>query len=177
MFSEHPLPVYPRACGGTAAPPTGGTWKTRVYPRACGGTSFAKRLPYGTPLGSIPAPAGEPPTCPKLYVRGTVNNRSIPAPAGEPAGQRCRYRPGYPVAIGSIPAPAGEPLLPGADASTCGGLSPRLRGNPCIAIASGSATSGLSPRLRGNRPVSVQSGLGRPLWLWPVYPRACGGTH
>ena len=132
--------VYPRACGGTMAPPTPPTktsglsprlrgnlrgrpcWRPdpAVYPRACGGTLL---------VGSANAPTAG--LSPRLRGNressfpGSLSAGSIPAPAGEPLESVYRDRRPwvYPRACGGTWFLLQMPL-------SMTGLSPRLRGNP-----------------------------------------------
>ena len=134
--------------------------RLRFYPRACGGT-LADPILQLAPLGSIPAPAGNPAT----RVRRGSRCGSIPAPAGEPgrtfaewrrdgsipapAGNPQRGEVG-PHPRGSIPAPAGEPRRCPA---RCGAhqVYPRACGGTVGDRVRVGEYHGLSPRLRGNR--------------------------
>ena len=132
----NPLPIAMRSLGSA------------VYPRACGGT-FENR--HQALRGSIPAPAGEPPSSRAAGEPGRnlrVYPRACGGTGGEPVYPRAcggEFRVGsgrvYPRACGgtvlyrlfppgSIPAPAGEPRrLAIVGPSKFEGLSPRLRGN------------------------------------------------
>ena len=112
-------PVYPRACGGTAAFPVGSALDGGLSPRLRG-----NRPPEGgckRPRRSIPAPAGEPPglgeagkpagvyprACGGTQTRNGTRCLRIglsPRLRGNRSPARCRR-----VCRRSIPAPAGEP--------------------------------------------------------------------
>ena len=72
-------PVYPRACGGTAAPAAVSPNRRGLSPRLRGNLHL--RIPRPVALGSIPAPAGEPPR--KTPARRL--SRVYPRACGEPA--------------------------------------------------------------------------------------------
>ena len=93
--------------------------------------------------------------------------------------------------MGSIPAPAGEPVL-WANLRDNITVYPRACGGTRTRCRSPATGRGLSPRLRGNRSPpppaasprrSIPAPAGEPpRWmsgvrLYPVYPRACGGTE
>ena len=99
----YPVPVYPRACGGTEFQVEDPDGDLGLSPRLRGNHAFLLVAVLG--VRSIPAPAGEPqsdmsPHIPPLvYPRacgGEVRSsyvlpcRSIPAPAGEPPGMTHR---------------------------------------------------------------------------------------
>ncbi len=131
-----------------------------LSPRLRGNPHHALR-PRG-PLGSIPAPAGEPRRCGpcagwrRVYPRACGGTADCCAPGRSVTGLSPRLRgnrQGSPLSVscrGSIPAPAGEPrstvrrrngyrVYPRA----CGGTrAPRAKWRGIL---------GLSPRLRGNR--------------------------
>ena len=151
--------VYPRACGGTMAGHVGALPLLGLSPRLRG--NHGRLRGRAAPIGSIPAPAGEPLTrtetgrTSRVYPRacgGTVGslssstsiwglsprlrgNRRIPAIRGQPDG--------------SIPAPAGEPLdgLPVPGSTT---VYPRACGGTLVGVGVPVHQLGLSPRLRGN---------------------------
>ena len=193
--------VYPRECGGTAAPSSSPGTLPGLSPRVRGNRHVEHEAHVLG--GSIPASAGEPgtrspssATC-RVYPRecgGTPFDPAIkrsfsglsPRVRGNPSRESRERSSG-----GSIPASAGEPLV----ASThwrmqwvypreCGGTRGRLSGS--------SKTRGLSPRVRGNRlrgvyishiPGSIPASAGEPasntaIWgVDKVYPRECGGTR
>ena len=153
-------------------------------------------------VGSIPAGAGEPPTCVttfillRVYPRGCggTNAENLFNYWAEGLSPRVRGNPTWAGGANawrrSIPAGAGEPYV--------GGRSQRMaqvypRG--CVGTRQSSRLSpsgiGLSPRVRGNPPLvgfstratrSIPAGAGEPTpervrdcMAW-VYPRGCGGT-
>ena len=170
--------VYPRACGGTAWAPGTAQVGGGLSPRLRGNHGFAAdRDGRG---GSIPAPAGEPPTSGMAARPCRVYPRAC---GGTPAHTTIRLlylglsprlrgnRPAGPRGPGrgrSIPAPAGEPqrAFPTAPSTP---VYPRACGGTRDSYVAHPRTGGLSPRLRGN-PWPVPQGLP----LHPVYPRACG---
>ena len=193
--------VYPRVCGGT--PLNGGAMRPEagLSPRVRG-----NRLHVGgqlSPLGSIPACAGEPSEVARLHAGGRVYPRVCggtapgrtsalsrpglsPRVRGNPPRWRACTRAG-----GSIPACAGEPASP-AGASCGGGVYPRVCGGTPSLSGLSATRAGLSPRVRGNRglavgPASARGSIpacaGEPRHATAsplparVYPRVCGGTH
>ena len=131
---------------------------------------------------SIPACAGEPPTCfqkrraSRVYPRvcgeptalGSAKDHrqgSIPACAGEPASYPAVACPTavYPRVCGGT-----QPRVPATPPT--GGLSPRVRGNLAFAY----------PEVRGNRSIPACAGEPRGMGCRrgrvSVYPRVCGGT-
>ena len=154
-------------------------------------------------LGSIPAGAGEPPTCRPHLLRQGVDPRgcggaslfvSLPATvagrsprvrgslSGGPAG-----RPGS----GSIPAGAGEPR-PHRCAPPGRRVDPRGCGGAAAAAVSSAHPPGRSPRVRGSRTHayksassrgSIPAGAGEPKQIsllnqvLRVDPRGCGGAR
>ena len=134
--------------------------------------------------GSIPAPAGEPPSHldvergpPSVYPRACGGTVSALSPVNA-------------VMHGSIPAPAGEPQSTKSP-TTAVWVYPRACGGTGIRYRRGPWLGGLSPRLRGNRaPLvhgacrarSIPAPAGEPTSSsgkaspFRVYPRACGGT-
>ena len=134
---SHLLKVYPRVCGGTAAPKAARRWFDGLSPRVRGNP--VRRWRCGSCGGSIPACAGEPffeLLCPArlpVYPRvcgGTPGRRSRmmvwgglsprvrgnPTPTPAPAWRS-----------GSIPACAGEPIPPAPGAAP-GRVYPRVCG-------------------------------------------------
>ena len=193
-------PVYPRACGGTMAPPTPPISTSGLSPRLRG--NLRRREWRRSCWRSIPAPAGEPnaslrrfsvsPVYPRAcggtvywYAGGMAGTGLSPRLRGNLTAAAVRALLGR-----SIPAPAGEPNKDtGGDPGfrvyprACGGTRPR--------VFDGSHQTGLSPRLRGNRlrlgcvrhcKRSIPAPAGEPLCraaqppAVEVYPRACGGT-
>ena len=171
--------VYPRVCGGTAAPMPLPLRVRGLSPRVRGNQKNHPRL--ARVVWSIPACAGEPDGLSlhawqqKVYPRvcgGTASfatcnscRRGLsPRVRGNPAPCAVQWR-----APRSIPACAGEPrrashwrLLPWVYPRVCGGtmtvfetmasaqgLSPRVRGTP-REIFKNDLMQGLSPRVRGN---------------------------
>ena len=144
-----PAWVYPRACGGTANGDRTGVLYLGLSPRLRGN-------PIDSPvrsasLGSIPAPAGEPPTetgpasCTWVYPRACGGTRLIARLDQLPSGLSPRLRGNHLIQhaaqplVRSIPAPAGEPYtdtatlaLSGVYPRACGGThdtskSPSMR--------------------------------------------------
>ena len=197
---RRPDGVYPRACGGTASNLDISGQGHGLSPRLRG-NHFPEPV-LDSLLGSIPAPAGEPPRGPArrlgrpVYPRacgGTLWWSSCPC-------WRCGLSPrlrgnragtsGPRGRGGSIPAPAGEPKAPAGRAPLFA-VYPRACGGTRASKAGKQKRNGLSPRLRGNpvrpRPVfvslrSIPAPAGEPAAARhlshrpPVYPRACGGT-
>ena len=134
---------------------------TMVYPRACGGTPPSCRPAFSW-VGLSPRLRGN---LGVLFVQG-LDDRSIPAPAGEPVpGQK--NAPGYAV----YPRACGGTFAAAERATASVGLSPRLRGN-------------LDPdQQRRSHCRSIPAPAGEPRLtgcihrVYPVYPRACGGTR
>ena len=193
-----------------------------VYPRACGGTGYAasrvapvqglsprlrgNRLPlpeYIRVIGSIPAPAGEPPLAhlvsPSSWVYpracGGTTQHKQPQDMKEGLSPRLRGNLhqccGCPTERGSIPAPAGEPIHSGLRNSLFW-VYPRACGGTIGILMPVLMAYGLSPRLRGNllsilyvlylyrsipAPAGEPSARICPGCQKPVYPRACGGTR
>ena len=153
-------------------PATGGTTRrtTTVYPRACGGTlvgvlhqeaklGLSPRLRGnryrcdGEPLRmrSIPAPAGEPPSC----IRQTPPTSVYPRACGGTG--ICRHRRArHP---GLSPPPAGEPT---SESPRTGHrrVYPRACGGTIPSRSMYMATPGLSPRLRGANPARRRAVVG-----------------
>ena len=187
-------------CGGTRRQVGGVLGLAGLSPRVRGNPNRASRK--ASDAGSIPACAGEPPTCgsrgcsTRVYPRvcgGTQNGQAsafimrglsprvrgnrLPGSAGRGGGR-------------SIPACAGEPRN-APQSRLSGGVYPRVCGGTIIAVPSGAPAQGLSPRVRGNPPAirpalkrgrSIPACAGEPLHLdtprppLGVYPRVCGGT-
>ena len=153
-------------------------------------------------VGSIPAPAGEPPPKGCLPVFGAVYPRACGGTSTKDfkrklangLSPRLRGNPKVysveAVSPGSIPAPAGEPW---AGRARCPHerVYPRACGGTACGVAWWPPLLGLSPRLRGNHrphcrrivlPRSIPAPAGEPTLdpnrfaLFEVYPRACGGT-
>ena len=161
----------------------------------CGALSSCK-------TGSIPAPAGEPKSCPPVSGRGEVYPRACGGTInferadGSFYGLSPRLRgnrlegPACPGWLRSIPAPAGEPGISSTRASRFE-VYPRACGGTGIPTDGRLPSRGLSPRLRGNLAGygpwfnlmrSIPAPAGEPALSRPsvrpkgVYPRACGGT-
>ena len=148
------------APAGEPPRPHGPADAAAVYPRACGGTSRELSL-RSDPLGLSPRLRGNRvpiPVLAQLY-------GSIPAPAGEPPG-----RPPLRLRDRVYPRACGGTMLPGPNAYTSEGLSPRLRGNRHLRRRAGPASG------------SIPAPAGEPITEYidavvaEVYPRACGGT-
>ena len=153
-------------------------------------------------LGSIPAPAGEPPhhtfgsSFMKVYPRACGGTTLPPFRKGCRKGlsPRLRGNLAFPRLklnpSGSIPAPAGEPR-PRRGSRPGSRVYPRACGGTIMVQAEDRLHRGLSPRLRGNPTIcrgnpaasrSIPAPAGEPTSpvhtgssAW-VYPRACGGT-
>ena len=193
--------VYPRACGGTGDPGTGGPFVSGLSPRMRGNRCARQLRP--DLRGSIPAHAGEPLVLemsrPSLGVypracggTNTFGRLALIYPGLSPRmrgnHQQCHCHRGL---VGSIPAHAGEPLIPGLVRLVLG-VYPRACGGTRDRGDRGDRVQGLSPRMRGN-PLrgtlrdfnrgSIPAHAGEPscpAGRSPpagVYPRACGGTH
>ena len=155
-----PVPVYPRACGGTFVRDFVTSGIEGLSPRVRG--NLAPRILECTDDGSIPARAGEPtqhrsgPPDRWVYPRacgGTVNG-TFGNIIGLGLSPRVRGNPrvglvqrGY---AGSIPARAGEPAT-GLPAPTKWWVYPRACGGTATCPHLLARTAGLSPRVRGNR--------------------------
>ena len=154
-------------------------------------------------MGSIPAPAGEPPGIPKprqnstVYPRACGGTRALELVRERHQGLSPRLRGNLEYLVawagcdGSIPAPAGEPP-PTGPPMTVLRVYPRACGGTLEDEVFFLLVGGLSPRLRGNRgsegpptppPRSIPAPAGEP-WRTrcsssssEVYPRACGGTE
>ncbi len=222
-------PAEPRHNPGGSIPahagePCPSPWSPRwpsVYPRPRGGTmqysmkannqeglsppTRGNRYPVGyeiTPLGSIPAHAGEPrwrrgrrPAA-KVYPRprgGT--GRVCPTPTATsglspPTRGNLRLSPRGVLRRGSIPAHAGEPHAAGP-VGRVSPVYPRPRGGTSACSSAPSTASGLSPPTRGNLAIllpvveilrSIPAHAGEPSAEsrlpipHGVYPRPRGGT-
>ena len=181
--SAGPIPA------GAGEPASGQSWRTpgRAYPRGCGGTSprgSMCRLVMGlsprvrgnlgeqcysfSPLGPIPAGAGEPARpcwsagSGRAYPRGCGGTGSSFDPRQSTQGLSPRVRGNRycdhvcDFHLGPIPAGAGEPLLAlfnfggsGAYPRGCGGTGSKT--------ARGHLIQGLSPRVRGNLRAPIQA--------------------
>ena len=195
------LSVYPRACGGTAAPSVTTASLGGLSPRLRGNLGPAGASP-GQPR-SIPAPAGEPAAMPARHSSRTVYPRACggTCTSATNSARSCGLSPRLrgnrmPSAsliwsTGSIPAPAGEPS-PRLFRGNRTGVYPRACGGTSTAPLPASVSIGLSPRLRGNLDEhvhlitwhrSIPAPAGEPEWHHVhhgdarVYPRACGGTQ
>ena len=155
----YPMPVYPRACGGTCHHPHGRDHDQGLSPRLRG--NLLPPYPQPTETRSIPAPAGEPPRpggstwYSTVYPRAcggtsTPTEQACPASGLSPrlrGNLKTRHSP-Y-LLSRSIPAPAGEPL--GADQQATGvAVYPRACGGTSVTEGAPGTPVGLSPRLRGN---------------------------
>ena len=210
------------ARAGEPASPLEASSLARVYPRPCGGTrpewsdehkqqglsppvrgNPCPRASRGSPAGSIPARAGEPPS----GISASGPTRVYPRPCGGTAsiagylnklqglsppvrGNRLHRRLSE-QASGSIPARAGEPASLSKNKTTT-----RVYPRPCggtgfVRDFRGQPESGLSPPVRGNQIALSRSGTrvrsiparaGEPASSVSsdissgVYPRPCGGT-
>ena len=193
--------VYPRVCGGTAAPAGGVAVFHGLSPRVRGNLQRLHDLQNGQ--RSIPACAGEPARARRRYYSRKVYPRVCggtdpacvffddgyglsPRVRGNPAG-----RPYRQPERGSIPACAGEPRrarLP----PWCETVYPRVCGGTMPRRSSCASNRGLSPRVRGNlHPIAYLDAINRSIpacageprgqfWIAVVsgvYPRVCGGTQ
>ena len=192
--------VYPRGCGGTAAP-------VPPVPAVHGLSPRVRGNPTQKPLKllerrSIPAGAGEPKEShswkelDRVYPRGCGGTRVtlrmtviIPGLSPRVRGNRLSQKSNGSVTR-SIPAGAGEPGVRGTALRRCV-VYPRGCGGTQAIAKQLQIVEGLSPRVRGNRcpPCveigiggSIPAGAGEPRWRNPstrklrVYPRGCGGT-
>ena len=131
-----------------------------VYPRVCGGT--------GEDVGHVRAHVGLSPRvrgnlgCSNPSASGTG---SIPACAGEPP--KATFGHGI---HRVYPRVCGGTALSGNLISIHDGLSPRVRGNPAA------ATRPANPRRSIPACAGEPHTEGKPLCVWKVYPRVCGGT-
>ena len=193
--------VYPRVCGGTSSGLAPEMYPTGLSPRVRGNPACFC-LP-ANPAGSIPACAGEPPTCTAQRFKKWVYPR-VCGGTGPPLRLRLRVLGLSPrvrgnhsnhsvcfLYSGSIPACAGEPARR-IMAHPRWRVYPRVCGGtrPIPNISAG--FYGLSPRVRGNRGSdwgtpsffrSIPACAGEPgatcgrRWPRRVYPRVCGGTR
>ena len=184
-----PFPRSIPACAGEPSTPQGIATASRVYPRVCGGTALS--------LSKWPALTGLSPRVrgnPTLEVPVNTPIGSIPACAGEPHEFLTHIQPVgvYPRVCGGTPATA-------PTTRSLQGLSPRVRGNPlpylttCWPLGSIPACAGepfpckvgvpyaaVYPRVCGG---TIHIGVKSEPWfrrtgsrLPGVYPRVCGGT-
>ena len=193
--------VYPRERGGTAQGGSGRLGAAGLSPRTRGNRPVLPRP--ATPVGSIPANAGEPRAAARsrrarrVYPRerGGTDALTNFVATGEGLSPRTRGNlRDAPVArrrIGSIPANAGEPIT--TERGRCGSeVYPRERGGTALAAIVRQQARGLSPRTRGNpargyavvlRCGSIPANAGEPSSIvFPpvsssVYPRERGGTR
>ena len=158
-LAANPIPVYPRACGGTRTYGRGISGGAGLSPRLRGNQNHAY-LPIDI-ARSIPALAGEPAS----RVVGGSKSRVYPRACGGtwsaivlgmPSGglsPRLRGNPpaGMPTLLHgrSIPALAGEPRT-AAVLTWSSMVYPRACGGTTAALNFANAANGLSPRLRGN---------------------------
>ena len=193
------IPVYPRACGGTATQGRRRWRRGGLSPRVRGNLGSLPST-WISPR-SIPARAGEPDTrwvaCLSIpvYPRacgGTIPGRFwyhahqglSPRVRGNRSIPDCMYLPS-----GSIPARAGEPgivsrfsMMTRVYPRACGGtrlyrsdrgrsrgLSPRVRGNPRDERLCTSDIGSIPAPGEPGQPAAEPAQHG-------VYPRACGGT-
>ncbi len=193
--------VYPRACGGTPFKRRRQTAVRGLSPRLRGNLSVDEQtLPC---VGSIPAPAGEPPLVELATFLGRVYPRACggtPFVVESPMSYRglsprlrgnLRHTDADTTTRRSIPAPAGEPRTLAKDPAPAR-VYPRACGGTTLRRPRQKSPAGLSPRLRGNLGIlsfltqqdrSIPAPAGEPRF-WPlivnvvsVYPRACGGTR
>ena len=192
--------VYPRVCGGTPGDTHGKGTAGGLSPRVRGNLGVRVRNP--SPLGSIPACAGEP-----VYPRPRGGNaRVYPRVCGGTRvvmillhtlyglSPRVRGNPSKPgvdrTSAGSIPACAGEPALPSTTIPVLR-VYPRVCGGTDDQNGARFKSNGLSPRVRGNHARaesscrargSIPACAGEPYRTSSkpcresVYPRVCGGT-
>ena len=152
--------VYPRVCGGTAAPDHMDRTGWGLSPRVRGNRPDA---PSGRRRKrSIPACAGEPSTPFLCGFTAEVYPRVCGGTTGTPSyrvrgcglSPRVRGNPRQPLRAswqpGSIPACAGEPVAAGAGYSASA-VYPRVCGGTHPAAWHTIRRRGLSPRVRGNR--------------------------
>ena len=151
--------VYPRPRGGTARNSAAGMDKEGLSPPTRGNPM--PRTDFMSPVGSIPAHAGEPAALVSrssmLWVyprpRGgtplTIRLRHVPSGLSPPTrgnhDARARLRP----KMRSIPAHAGEPRH-GETCCACRTVYPRPRGGTQVAGSNFLSHNGLSPPTRGN---------------------------
>ena len=173
-LAPQPLPctVYPRACGGTVQGLQHLTPQCGLSPRLRGNPPA--ELLGNAGEGSIPAPAGEPPsTCgnwtpSRVYPRACGGTRAAMPASANMKGLSPRLRGNLEGSMsksptsGSIPAPAGEPRWTPA-ISRPAWVYPRACGGTGLGRGVGLGLDGLSPRLRGTspsrRPAAYSSGL------------------
>ena len=195
---------------------------TGVYPRACGATLKAPASPWGvmglsprvrgnlyvyrgalTPVGSIPARAGQPDIDwviaggERVYPRACgatvlTEGRKIGAWGLSPRVRgNLAYEHVKAALDRSIPARAGQPDTQSHHLRPLP-VYPRACGATDVGLVDVRCRDGLSPRVRGN-PLdqvglavgigSIPARAGQPRCLCPsyprsgVYPRACGATH
>ena len=192
--------VYPRACGGTITGEFGALATNGLSPRLRGNPPSP--LVSHLDLRSIPAPAGEPPpgtaeeSASRVYPRACGGTATADVDTWHVEGLSPRLRGNHAVAARavattrSIPAPAGEPCR-GCKSRCNYAVYPRACGGTWIGNGLTVRHDGLSPRLRGNLDRqridctarrSIPAPAGEPYkWdtkvsIYPVYPRACGGT-
>ena len=193
--------VYPRACGGTDNRHRGAVIRHGLSPRVRGNLQYD--VYDGQGLGSIPARAGEPPSCSsircptRVYPRacgGTFTQSSMSCKASG-LSPRVRgnqiARASATIRVGSIPARAGEPGHASVS-TTLDMVYPRACGGTAFSADFRKCLHGLSPRVRGNpiwrstggsAPRSIPARAGEPGGCIvnrrhiQVYPRACGGTR
>ena len=187
-------------CGGTRAEFLCRPSEDGLSPRVRGNRRFlATSL---SPLGSIPACAGEPPPAgaaarsSRVYPRVCGGTMLVGTVAKLRRGLSPRVRGNRPFTIttgastGSIPACAGEPRSAGRQCQRPR-VYPRVCGGTVCSAGASSMWKGLSPRVRGNRRCSrrtsgclgsIPACAGEPgFWRHrnadgTVYPRVCGGT-
>ena len=192
--------VYPRVCGGTLGSTRYGTVLQGLSPRVRGNPTVATCSQ--SPIGSIPACAGEPPPFTRLAFGSTVYPRVCGGTLSKHiwsdliVGLSPRVRgnltgcSGPQVAEGSIPACAGEPTAKRSCLERWR-VYPRVCGGTTSTSVAAPPSEGLSPRVRGNPSHedvavcgegSIPACAGEPRrepWSsrrQEVYPRVCGGT-
>ena len=153
------IPVYPRACGGTASNARRAGSSIGLSPRVRG--NHRPDADSRRPEGSIPARAGEPPVSspplPWCWV--------YPRACGGTAPQHHDRRQ-----VGVYPRACGGTDDDWHWMNRNWGLSPRVRGNRPY------------PPAEGHQRGSIPARAGEPRcgpcawWKITVYPRACGGT-
>ena len=192
--------VYPRVGGGTVSQPGTTVTMSGLSPR---GRGNRLRVACGaSPLGSIPAWAGEPPGLlqpvqpNRVYPRVGGGTHPDIAKALAEGGLSPRGRgnhvegEGYDLGGGSIPAWAGEPWML-RPSWTTSRVYPRVGGGTSLKLPGFQKKVGLSPRGRGNLSAvlgGVESQRSIPAWAGEpkleeprteqskVYPRVGGGT-
>ena len=172
-----------------------------LSPRVRGSLCYGVWRPRET--GSIPACAGEPPSCQgrgersRVYPRVCGGASNARRDGNQAAGLSPRVRGSQCIAsssrqpCGSIPACAGEPIA-FADIDDLVRVYPRVCGGARVSRLMEVAQVGLSPRVRGSLvviwmsislPGSIPACAGEPFWrfnlfaVWWVYPRVCGGAE